>query len=144
VDNAEALKQFNRMNGHECLIKLLNEGTDLGKELAAGAIWKLCAADDSDKVCFTPAVFGLVRLLRSERSSSHEQAAGALRSVLVSSPQNKMELHRVNGIGALVATLRNRSSMPSCPSLCIPCLHDPCASLTERPPQSEQQHASSA
>ena len=119
VDNPAAIKQFHEANGHECLLMLLNMGSDLGKELAAGAIWKVCAADDSGKTQYTAAVGGLVRLLRSEQESSHEQAAGALRSICVSSPQNKLELNRVNGIGALVTTLWNRSAKP-CAKPCLP------------------------
>ncbi len=119
VDNPEATKQFSEANGHECLLMLLDMGSDLGKELAAGAIWKVCAADDSGKTQYTAAVDGLVRLLRSEQTSAHEQAAGALRSICVSSPQNKLELNRVNAISALVATLSNRSAMPCLPVACI-------------------------
>lgn len=68
-----------------------------------------CASDDSDKQHYTPAVDGLVRLLRTSNRSAHEQAAGALRSVCVNSPINKLELNRVNGISALVEVLRTRS-----------------------------------
>jgi len=67
-----------------------------------------CASDDSDKQWYTPAIDGLVRLLRSINTSAHEQAAGALRSICVNSPANKLELNRVNGISALVNVLRTR------------------------------------
>jgi hypothetical protein len=150
VDNPLAVKDFNRLNGHQYLVIQLNTGTALGKELAAGAIWKVCAylrvhacmraflvahlvtrvpvyvlstlvdmmlchtvqacaSDDSDKQHYTPAVDGLVRLLRTSNRSAHEQAAGALRSVCVNSLINKLELNRVNGISALVEILRTRS-----------------------------------
>jgi len=41
VDNPAAVKDFNRLNGYQCLVIQLNTGTALGKELAAGAIWKV-------------------------------------------------------------------------------------------------------
>jgi len=42
VGNPMAVKDFNRLNGSQLLILQLNTGTVLGKELAAGAIWKVC------------------------------------------------------------------------------------------------------
>ena len=42
VDNPMAVKDFNRLNGSQLLTLQLNTGTVLGKELAAGAIWKVC------------------------------------------------------------------------------------------------------
>jgi hypothetical protein len=48
VDSPLAVKDLNRLNGSLYLTQQLNGGTALGKELAAGAIWKVrmcaCAA----------------------------------------------------------------------------------------------------
>jgi len=41
VDTPETLKDFNRLNGSQPLILMLNIGTSLGRELSAGAIWKV-------------------------------------------------------------------------------------------------------
>ena len=41
VDTPETLKDFNRLNGSQPLILMLSIGTSLGRELSAGAIWKV-------------------------------------------------------------------------------------------------------
>jgi hypothetical protein len=41
VDMPETLKDFSRLNGHEMLTLMLSVGTTVGKELAAGVIWKV-------------------------------------------------------------------------------------------------------
>lgn len=69
-------------------------------------IGQACANDDLEKTEVKAAIPGLVNLLRNGNPVAQEQAAGALRSACVNSPQNKLELNRVNGIGALVEAIR--------------------------------------
>jgi len=108
IDSTEVIKDVNRLNGEQMIIVQLKSGTPLSKELAASAIWKACANDDSDKARYLPAIDALVKLLRSG-DGAQEQAAGALRSVCVNSPVNKLELNRVNGIFSLVDVMRSGS-----------------------------------
>lgn len=108
IDNSAVIKDVNRLKGEQMLVVQLKSGTPLAKELAASAIWKACANDDSEKAQYLVAIPGLIKLLRTG-GGIQEQAAGALRSVCVNSPANKLELNRVNGIFALVDVMRSGS-----------------------------------
>jgi len=55
VDSPLAVKDLNRLNGSLYLTQQLNGGTALGKELAAGAIWKVrnvCVCSTNTKHCY--------------------------------------------------------------------------------------------
>ena len=60
VDSPLAVKDLNRLNGSLYLTQQLNGGTALGKELAAGAIWKVRMCACSAQITKIAIVFGCI------------------------------------------------------------------------------------
>jgi len=124
VDSEEAsVAVASRKDCMPSLVQQVLTGTQVGQELAAGAIWKVCSRDASVKDYVAVAVPGLVQLLVGGSPGAQEHAAGALRSASIGSTANKEALFRCGGIQALVAVAKGggKAAEQACAALVNAC-----------------------
>jgi len=105
------------------LVQQVHTGTNLGQELAAVCLWKICSHDDQTKDQVAVAIPGLVQLLLSGTRGAQELAAGALRSASIGSRENKESLRKCGGIPALLRVIKQggKAGVQACAALANAC-----------------------